>query len=125
MIKIYSLLFGIIASVSICLYSFMYILRHIYYCFENKSLRKFINKILPFFSRYNSLLLILALVSSILHILGLFINTHIINTGYAVLFILLLIAKFTFFQPKNSNNSYILSILSYLLLFALVVHCYI
>lgn len=123
MIKIYSLLFGIIASVSICLYSFMYILRHIYYYFENKSLRKFVNKILPFFSKYNSLLLVLALASSLLHILGLFINTHIINTGYAVLFTLLLIAKFTFFGSKNSNNSYILGILSYLLLFALAIHC--
>ena len=43
MVKIYSLLFGIIASVSISLYSFMYILRNIYYYFENKSLRRFIN----------------------------------------------------------------------------------
>ena len=34
MVKIYSLLFGIIASVSISLYSFMYILRNIYYYFE-------------------------------------------------------------------------------------------
>ena len=49
MVKIYSLLFGIIASVSISLYSFMYILRNIYYYFENKSLRRFINKLLPFF----------------------------------------------------------------------------
>ena len=37
MVKIYSLLFGIIASESISLYSFMYILRNIYYYFENKS----------------------------------------------------------------------------------------
>ena len=122
MVKIYSLLFGIIASVSISLYSFMYILRNIYYYFENKSLRRFINKLLPFFSKYNSLLLVLALVSSILHILGIFINTPILNTGYAVFFILLLVTKFTFFGSKNSNNSYILNVLSYLLLFALVIH---
>ena len=124
MVKIYSLLFGIIASVSISLYSFMYILRNIYY-FKNKSLRRFINKLLPFFSKYNSLLLVLALVSSILHILGIFINTPILNTGYAVFFILLLVTKFTFFRSKNSNNSYILNLLSYLLLFALVIHYFI
>ena len=105
MVKIYSLLFGIIASVSISLYSFMYILRNI--------------------SKYNSLLLVLALVSSILHILGIFINTPILNTGYAVFFILLLVTKFTFFGSKNSNNSYILNVLSYLLLFALVIHYFI
>ena len=67
MVKIYSLLFGIIASVSISLYSFMYILRNIYYYFENKSFRKFINKLLPIFSKYNLLLLILALIFSLLH----------------------------------------------------------
>ena len=125
MVKIYSLLFGIIASVSISLYSFMYILRNIYYYFENKSLRMIINKLLPFFSKYNSLLLVLALVSSILHILGIFINTPILNTGYAVFFILLLVTKFTFFGSKNSNNSYLLNVLSYLLLFALVIHYFI
>ena len=125
MVKIYSLLFGIIASVSISLYSFMYILRNIYYYFENKSLRRFINKLLPFFSKYNYLLLVLALVSSILHILGIFINTPILYTGYAVFFILLLVTKFTFFGSKNSNNSYILNVLSYLLLFALVIHYFI
>lgn len=125
MVKIYGLLFGIIASVSISLYSFMYILRNIYYYFENRSLRKFVNKLLPFFSKYNSLLLILALISSLLHILGIFINTHILSTGYVVLFILLLIVKFTFFGTKNSDNSYILNILSYLILFALIIHHYI
>ena len=125
MVKIYSLLFGIIASVSISLYSFMYILRNIYYYFESQSLRRFINKLLPFFSKYNYLLLILALISSLLHILGVFINTPILNTGYVTLFILLLIVKFTFFGYKNSNNGYILNILSYLLLFALIIHCFI
>lgn len=125
MVKIYGLLFGIIASVFIFLYSFMYILRNIYYHFENKHLRIFINKILPLFSKYNSSLLVLALVSSLFHILCVFINTSIFNSGYVILFILLLITKFTFFKNKNSNNSYILNILSYLLLFALIIHCYI
>ncbi len=125
MIKIYSLLFGIIASASICLYSFMYILRDIYYYFKNKSLRKFINKLLPFFSKYNSLLLVLALISSLSHILCVFINAPIFNIGYIVFFILLVIAKFNFFSSGNYNNIYILNILSYLLLFALIIHCYI
>lgn len=124
MVKIYSLLFGIVGSVSIFLYSFMYILRNIYYYSENTSLKKFINKLLPFFSKYNILLLMFALVSSLLHIVCIFINTSILNTGYATLFILLLIFKFTFFNSKNSNNDYILSILSYLLLFSLAIHYY-
>jgi len=125
MVKNYSLLFGIIASLSIFLYSFMYILTNIYYYFKNKSLRKFINKLLPFFSKYNSLLLVISLICSLLHIFGAFINTSILNTGYVVLFILLLIIKFNFFGSKNCNNRCILNILSYLLLFSLIIHYYI
>lgn len=70
MVEIYSLLFSIIASISIFLYSFMYILRNIYYYFENPYLRRLINKLLPFFSKYNIFFLILALFSSVFHILG-------------------------------------------------------
>ena len=104
MVKIYSLLFGIIASASICLYSFMYILRDIYYYFENKSLRRFVNKLLPFFSKYNFLLLVLALISSLFHILGVFINTPIFSTGYVVFFILLI-----WFITNLLNFYYIIS----------------
>lgn len=125
MIKNYSLLFGIVASIFICLYLSMYILRNIYYYFENKSFRKFINKLLPIFSKYNLLLLILALISSLLHIIFIFTYTSIFNTGYIVLFILILIFKFTFFSSKNSNTNFILNILSYLLLLSLFVHYFI
>jgi len=122
MIKMYSLLFAFIASICIVLYSFMYVLTNIYYYFKNKYIRKFINKLLPYFSKYNHLLLIIALISSIIHILGVIMTTHIINTGYVVLFLLILVFKFNFFISKKYNNSYILNILSYLLLFSLFIH---
>jgi len=122
MIKMYSLLFAFIASICIILYSFMYVLINIYYYFKNKYIRKFINKLLPYFSKYNHLLLIIALISSIIHILGVIMTTHIINTGYVVLFLLILVFKFNFFISKKYNNSYILNILSYLLLFSLFIH---
>ena len=125
MIKMYSLLFAFIASICIVLYSFMYVLTNIYYYFKNKYIRKFINKLLPYFSKYNHLLLIIALISSIIHILGVIMTTHIINTGYVVLFLLILVFKFNFFISKKYNNSYILNILSYLLLFSLFIHYYI
>jgi len=122
MIKMYSLLFAFIASICIVLYSFMYVLTNIYYYFKNKYIRKFINKLLPYFSKYNHFLLIIALISSIIHILGVIMTTHIINTGYVVLFLLILVFKFNFFISKKYNNSYILNILSYLLLFSLFIH---
>lgn len=125
MIKMYSLLFAFISSICIVFYSFKYILTNIYYYFKSKYIRKFINKILPFFSKYNHLLLIIALISSILHILGIIMIRHIINTGYVVLFLLIIIFKFNFFVSKSPNNTYILNILSYLLLFSLLIHYYI
>ena len=53
MVEVYSLLFGMIGLISIVLYSLMYILRYVYYYFENKTLRRFINRLLPYFSRNN------------------------------------------------------------------------
>ena len=70
MVEVYSLLFSIIGLISIFLYSLMYILRYVYYYFENKTLRRFINRLLPYFSRNNMLFLILALSSFLLHIFG-------------------------------------------------------
>ena len=57
MIKNYSLLFGIVASIFICLYLSMYILRNIYYYFENKSFRKFINKLLTYILKIQSFII--------------------------------------------------------------------
>lgn len=125
MIKIYSLLFGIIASLSIFLYVFMYVLRNIYYYVRNNALRRFINKLLPFFSTYNSLFLILALICSLLHIIGIFIDSSIFNTGYVIFFILLITIKFNFFDTSKSNDDSRLNLFSYLLLFALIIHCFV
>lgn len=125
MFKNYGLLFGIIASVFISLYLLMYILRNIYYNFENKTLRVFINKLLPILSKYNSLFLILGFINTLLHVFYIFTSASILNTGYASLFILLLIIKFTFFSSKEYDHSYNLNIFSYLLLFSLIIHCFI
>ena len=74
MIKNYSLLLGFISLIFLLLYVLMYILRNIYYICKNKTLRVFINKLLPIVSRYNSLFLILGLICSLFHIFPIFIN---------------------------------------------------
>lgn len=125
MFKNYGLLFGIIALVFISLYLLMYILRNIYYNIENKTLRVLINKLLPILSKYNSLFLILGFINTLVHIFYIFAISSILNTGYVSLFILLLIIKFTFFTSNKYNHSYNLNIFSYLLLFSLIIHCFI
>lgn len=125
MIKNYSLLLGFISSIFLSLYVFMYILRNIYCSCKNKTLRVFINKLLPIVSRCNSLFLILGFICSLLHIFPIFINTSIFNTGYAVLFVLLIIMKFNFFDSKEYNSIYKLNIFAYLLFLALIIHYFI
>lgn len=125
MFKNYGLLFGIIALVFISLYLLMYILRNIYCNIENKTLRVLINKLLPILSKYNSLFLILGFINTLLHILYIYTSTSILNTGYVSLFILLLIIKFTFFSSNKYDRSYILNTFAYLLLFSLIIHCFV
>lgn len=125
MFKNYGLLFGIIALVFISLYLLMYILRNIYCNIENKTLRVLINKLLPILSKYNSLFLILGFINTLLHILYIFTSASILNTGYVSLFILLLIIKFTFFTSSKYDQSYILNTFAYLLLFSLIIHCFV
>ena len=125
MFENYGLLFGIIASGFISRYLLMYILRNIYYSFENKTLRVFINKLLPILSKYNSLFLILGFISTLLHVFYIFTSASILNTGYASLFILFIIIKFTFFNSKEYNQNYKLNIFSYILLLSLIIHYFI
>lgn len=125
MIKNYSLLLGFISLIFLLLYVIMYILRNIYYSCKNKTLRVFINKLLPIVSRYNSLFLILGLICSLFHIFPIFLNASIFNTGYAVLFVLIIIVKFNFFNSKEYNSIYRLNIFAYLLFLALIIHYFI
>ena len=125
MIKNYSLLLGFISLIFLLLYVLMYILRNIYYICKNKTLRVFINKLLPIVSRYNSLFLILGFICSLFHIFSIFSNSYVFNTGYAILFVLLIIVKLNFFDSKEYDSIYKLNIFAYLLFLALIIHYFI
>ena len=125
MIKNYSLLLGFISLIFLLLYVLMYILRNIYYSCKNKTLRVFINKLLPIVSRYNSLFLILGLICSLFHIFSIFSNSYVFNTGYAILFVLLIIVKLNFFDSKEYDSIYKLNIFAYLLILAIIIHYFI
>ena len=125
MIKNYSLLLGFISLIFLLLYVIMYILRNIYYSCKNKTLRVFINKLLPIVSRYNSLFLILGFICSLFHIFSIFSNSYVFNTGYAILFVLLIIVKLNFFDSKEYDSIYKLNIFAYLLILAIIIHYFI
>lgn len=125
MIKNYSLLLGFISLIFLLLYVLMYILRNIYYSCKNKTLRVFINKLLPIVSRYNSLFLILGFICSLFHIFSIFSNSYVFNTGYAILFVLLIIVKLNFFDSKEYDSIYKLNIFAYLLILAIIIHYFI
>lgn len=125
MIKNYSLLLGFISLIFLLLYVLMYILRNIYYSCKNKTLRVFINKLLPIVSRYNSLFLILGFICSLCHIFSIFSNSYVFNTGYAILFVLLIIVKLNFFDSKEYDSIYKLNIFAYLLILAIIIHYFI
>lgn len=125
MIKNYSLLLGFISLIFLLLYVLMYILRNIYYICKNKTLRVFINKLLPIVSRYNSLFLILGFICSLFHIFSIFSNSYVFNTGYAILFVLIIIVKLNFFDSKEYDSIYKLNIFAYLLILAIIIHYFI
>lgn len=122
MIKNIGILSGYISSLFIFFYALMYILRDFYSASNNDSLKKYINKLLPLFSKYNLTFLILIIIFSIIHVCCFFSFSNILNSGYVVLFVLILIAKLTFFPSKSNQSNYYFNIFSYLLVGSLIVH---
>ena len=122
MIRNIGILAGFIASLFIFLYVLMYLLRDWYSITNNNSIKKYINKTLPILTKYNPTFLVMIFIFGIIHFFSLANFNIIINSGYVILFILLIIFKITFF-PSNKNDLYnYFNILSYLLLGSLIIH---
>ncbi len=123
MVNDLAILCGVISSVFIFLNTLFYFLRDSYYISKNNKVKVLINKILPYLAKYNSIYILIIFLFSALHIILMYsINGFIINSGYVVLFVLLILIKFNFFSSKKLNFNYGLNILSYLLFLSLCVH---
>ncbi len=92
-------------------YCLLYILRDLYYTTENFQMKKYINKLLPFFTKYNIYFLLLILILLIVFSLNNF-NFLIFLT----IFIVLLSFLFIFLSPKKFNSTKHLRLLSYILI---------
>lgn len=124
MIKDLSITSGIIASVFILLYSFLFILRDLYLLCKNNNIKKFINRILPFFTKYNPIFLLLSVLFSLYHICSFSTIDSTLSFGYAIIVLIFIIIKIKFFPSKKSNSSQLLNYYSYLLVISLLFHIF-
>ncbi len=123
MVNNLSILCGLISAVFILLNALFYFLRDLYYISNNNKVKVFINKILPYLAKYNSIFILIIFLFAILHIILMYsINGFIISSGYVILFVLLILIKFYFFSYKKLKFNYGLNILAYLLFISLFVH---
>ena len=95
------------------LYCLLYILRDFYFATQNFRMKRYINKILPFFTRYNKLFLILRLMFLIFSFYNMYISKI-----YFTLIIIPIVLSFTFIYIPMIKFQYskYLKVLSYILL---------
>ena len=95
------------------LYCSLYILRDFYFATQNFRMKRYINKILPFFTRYNKLFLILTLMFLIFSFYNMYISKI-----YFTLIIIPIVLSFTFIYIPMIKFQYskYLKVLSYILL---------
>ncbi|GAA0861433.1 hypothetical protein [Paraclostridium tenue] len=124
MLKNQEIIFGVISSIFILIHVSIYILQDIYLLINSKYLKSTINKMLPALNKLNTTSLILALTFMIPHIYYLKEKLTSFDTGYLVLF-LLIISTFTkiHFLSKFNIKQYS-SIIAYLLTINLAVHIF-
>lgn len=123
MVNNLSILCGLISAVFILLNALFYFLRDLYYISNNNKVKVFINKILPYLAKYNSIFILIIFLFAILHIILMYsINGFIISSGYVILFVILILINFYFFNSKKLKFNYGLNVLSYLLFISLFVH---
>ena len=95
------------------LYCLLYILRDFYFATQNFRMKRYINKILPFFTRYNKLFLILTLMFLIFS----FYNMYISKLFFALIIIPIALSfTFIYIPMIKFQYSKYLKVLSYILL---------
>lgn len=95
------------------LYCLLYILRDFYFATESFQIRKCINKVLPFFTKYNSYFLITTFVFLILNSYNIYITGTFL---YIIISLIILSFLFIYIPIKKIASTKYLKILSYVLL---------
>ncbi len=116
--------FGIIATISIVLYTLKYILNDVYAFIKNNSIKAKINNLLPFLSKYNNLFILIALLFSSFHFYLNYQYTSLFNPGYLTLFLIISLSIISLFNKKFIKYKQYIITMPYLLLLSLVVHIF-
>ena len=99
------------------LYSLLYILRDIYFATQNFQIKKYINKVLPFLTKYNIFFLIITLIILIIEFYNMYIPkfSFFIIIGCIILNFLLVYKK-----KKKIHSTKNLRLLSYILIIVII-----
>lgn len=94
------------------LYCLLYILRDLYFTTQNFQMKKYINKALPFFTKYNVFFLIITFLFLILN----FYNMHITKLLFSTIIIVIILSFIFIYIPiKKLTYTKYLRFLSYIL----------
>lgn len=116
--------FGIIATISIVLYTMKYILNDVYAFIKNNSIKAKINNLLPFLNKYNNLFILIALLFSSFHFYLNYHYTSLLNPGYLTIFLIISLVITILFKKKFIKYKQYIITLPYLLLISLFVHIF-
>lgn len=105
----------LLIGISSFLYSLLYVFRDIYYATENFRMKKCVNKILPFLTKYNTFFLILTFILLLVFYLINFYQIFILLLIFIILFNLI----FIYFPINDIVSTPYLRILSYILIFSI------
>ena len=107
----------LLIGISSFFYCLLYILRDIYYATENFRMKKYINQILPFLTKYNVFFLALAFILLLAFYLIDF-NLHQILLSL-IIFVILFSLIFIYFPANDIGSTPYLRVLSYILIFSI------
>lgn len=113
---------GIVTSIFIFLYVLLYAMRDLYISTRNITVRKYINQVLPFLTKYNSFFIFIALLFAIIHVAYFYNECSILNLGYGLIFLILFILKKAYKKSTNIRYDFSLNFASYLLVLTLIIH---
>ncbi|KHS57559.1 hypothetical protein QX51_07625, partial [Terrisporobacter othiniensis] len=94
------------------LYCLLYILRDFYFLTQNFQMKKYINKILPFFTKYNGIFLIATFIFLIFNLYNVYITRLLFSIIITVIILSLI---FIYIPIKKLTSTKYLRFLSYIL----------
>ncbi|WWD84354.1 hypothetical protein TEGL_27850 [Terrisporobacter glycolicus ATCC 14880 = DSM 1288] len=94
------------------LYCLLYILRDCYFATQNFQMKKYINKVLPFFTKYNELFLVLTFILLIVNLYGAYITKLLF---YLIVMTIIVSLIFIYIPIKKLISTKYLRFLSYIL----------